>query len=99
MPGPSATAGHGAHLHRRIEPDDLGSEVAGQVAFLREEHGWTVEQLAQCAGIDAATVARIEAAADDAAVGDLLAVAHAFGYSGAELLLGVPQWMRAPPAP
>jgi DNA-binding XRE family transcriptional regulator len=81
---------------RSPRPEGLSGQLGVVVERLRDERGWSSADLARAAGVGVGTVIRVEAGRVSPALGTALALAHAFGLSGQDLLSACPDWMMQP---
>jgi transcriptional regulator with XRE-family HTH domain len=63
---------------------------------LRKERGWSADELGSVAGLGMGTVIRVERGEQSSTLDTVLAIAHALGKSGADLLRGCAAWADKP---
>ncbi len=72
---------------------DLGTRLKA----MRQERRWTLEHLAERSGVSASALSKIENGQVSPAFDTIMKIAHAHGYSFAELLAGQPARLQATP--
>lgn len=73
------------HPTQPIPPPDLVA-LGHEVARLRRERGWSLDKLADAAGVSRKTLINLENAYKEPRIGTLHAVAHALGVALTELV-------------
>jgi ribosome-binding protein aMBF1 (putative translation factor) len=81
---------------RTPRPEGLSGQLGVAVERLRELRGWSSADLARAANLGVGTVIRVEGGRVSPALGTVLALAHAFGISGRDLLSACPDWRMQP---
>jgi ribosome-binding protein aMBF1 (putative translation factor) len=81
---------------RTPRPEGLSGQLGIAVERLRESKCWSSADLARAANLGVGTVIRVEGGRVSPALGTVLALAHAFGISGQDLLSACPDWMMQP---
>jgi transcriptional regulator with XRE-family HTH domain len=81
---------------RKLRPAGLSGQLGGRIESLRKERGWSADELGCVAGLGTGTVLRVERGEQSATLDTVLAIAHALGKSGADLLRGCPAWTGKP---
>jgi transcriptional regulator with XRE-family HTH domain len=81
---------------RKPRPAGLSGQLGGRIELLRKERGWSADELGAAAGLGTGTVLRVERGEQSSTLDTVLAIAHALGKSGAELLRGCPAWTDKP---
>jgi len=77
------------------EPDPVDMRLAGRLAELRAEHGWSLGELAERSGISRSTLSRAERAETSPTAAQLNRLCHVYGRTMSRLLGEV----EAEPAP
>ncbi len=94
--GPTKPAHPARGRARRARPEGLSGQLGVVVERLRDSRDWTSADLASAAKLGVGTVIRVEGGRVSPALGTVLALAHAFGISGQDLLSACPDWMMQP---
>lgn len=81
---------------RKPRPPGLSGELGLAVEARRKGLGLSAEELGEAAGLGTGTVIRLERGGQSPTLDTVLAVAHALGLSGAELLASCPSWKERP---
>jgi transcriptional regulator with XRE-family HTH domain len=81
---------------RKARPPGLSGELGAMVERLRKERGLSADTLGSEAGLGIGTVIRVERGEQSPTFDTILAIAHALGISGAELLADCPAWSEQP---
>ncbi|MBX9681858.1 MAG: helix-turn-helix domain-containing protein [Gemmataceae bacterium] len=81
---------------RNDRPEGLAGQLGERIESLRKDAGLAAAELAAAAGIGSGTVIRAEAGRSSPVIENVLAIAHALGLSGAELLKGCDEWTSKP---
>ena len=81
---------------RTPRPEGLSGQLGVAVERLRESKGWSSADLSRAANLGVGTVIRVEGGRVSPALGTVLALAHAFGISGQDLLSVCSDWMMQP---
>lgn len=89
-PTPKADGGKAAA--ESFEP--VSRQVAERIRLLRNDQGWTLEQLASLSGVSRSMLSQIERERVNPTLGVVYRVAHAFGISLAELTEGSSEHAR-----
>jgi transcriptional regulator with XRE-family HTH domain len=87
-----AAAKTGVGRPRGARPDSMEGRLGERIEAVRKERGVAIGDLAQIAEIGRGTIGRIEQGAVSATIGNVLAIAHALGLSGEQLMKKVPDW-------
>jgi transcriptional regulator with XRE-family HTH domain len=81
---------------RKPRPNNLSGQLAGAVERRRKERGLTADELGVLAGLGLGTVIRVERGEQSPTLDTVLAIAHALGESGADLLAACAAWVDHP---
>jgi transcriptional regulator with XRE-family HTH domain len=81
---------------RNPRPPGLAGQLGQQIEQSRKRLGMSAEELSDRAGVGLGTVIRAEAGGHFLTLDTALAIAHALGMSGAELLAECPAWSDRP---
>ncbi len=81
---------------RKPRPPGLSGELGQAVEIRRKERGLSADELGSLAGLGLGTVLRVERGNQSPTLDTVLAIAHALGVSGAELLAACAAWMEQP---
>ena len=81
---------------RKPRPPGLSGQLGERVEILRKKHGLTADALGDQAGIGLGTTIRVERGEQSPTLDTVLALAHALGVSGADLLADCPDWTDSP---
>lgn len=77
---------------RKERPDNLSGQLGSRIEALRKERNLSADELGAAAGLGVGTVIRVERGEQSSTLDTVLAIAHALGKSGAELLKSCPAW-------
>jgi len=81
---------------RAPRPEGLPGQLGAAVERRREAKGWSSADLAKAAKLGTGTVIRVEAGRASPTLETVLALAHALGISGQDLLSECPCWIMQP---
>ena len=81
---------------RAPRPAGLAGQLGAEIEKRRDARGWSSQDLASVAGLGLGTVIRVEAGRVFPTLDTVLALAHALGISGQELLASCPDWTIIP---
>jgi ribosome-binding protein aMBF1 (putative translation factor) len=81
---------------RAPRPAGLAGQLGTELERRRETKGWSSADLADAARIGLGTVIRVEGGRTSPTLETVLALAHALGISGQELLAPCPDWTIIP---
>ncbi len=81
---------------RKPRPPGLSGQLGEAVERRRKESALSAEDLGSLAGLGLGTVIRVERGEQSPTLDTVLAVAHALGMSGADLLADCPAWTETP---
>jgi transcriptional regulator with XRE-family HTH domain len=81
---------------RKPRPPGLSGELGLAVEARRKELNLSAEELGDAAGLGTGTIIRLERGGQSPTLDTVVAVAHALGLSGAELLAACPAWIERP---
>jgi transcriptional regulator with XRE-family HTH domain len=82
---------------RKPRPPGLSGQIGAAIERHRKDRCLTAEELSEVAGIAAGTVIRVERGEHSMTIDTVLALAHALGKTGAELLADCQDWTKPPP--
>lgn len=77
---------------RKTRPAGLSGQLGERVESLRKERNLSADDLGNSAGLGLGTVIRVERGEQSPTLDTVLAIAHALGMSGADLLAVCPAW-------
>lgn len=81
---------------RKPRPPGLAGQLGQVIEQQRKKRGLPTEELGALAGLGLGTVIRVERGEQYAALDTVLAIAHALGMSGNELLSACAAWNEQP---
>lgn len=81
---------------RAPRPAGLAGQLGAELESRREAKVWSSADLANAAGLGLGTVIRVEGGRVSPALDTVLALAHALGISGYELLAACSEWTMKP---
>ncbi len=77
---------------RKPRPPGLSGQLGERIESLRKERELTADELSRNSGLGAGTILGLERGEQSPTLDTVLAIAHALGVSGAELMAGCPAW-------
>lgn len=81
---------------RKPRPDNLSGQLGERVESLRKDRNLSADDLGTIAGLGLGTVIRVERGEQSPTLDTVLAIAHALGMSGADLIATCPAWTDKP---
>lgn len=81
---------------RKTRPPGLSGQLGEAIERHRKERDLSAEELGTLAGLGLGTVIRVERGEQSPTLDTVLAIAHALGKSGAELLAACAAWTESP---
>lgn len=81
---------------RKPRPDNLSGQLGERIESLRKERNLSADDLGTIAGLGLGTVIRVERGEQSPTLDTVLAIAHALGMPGADLLGACPAWKEKP---
>lgn len=81
---------------RKPRPAGLSGQLGSRIELLRKKRSLSADDLGAIAGLGVGTVIRVERGEQSPTLDTVLAIAHALGRSGADLLASCPAWTDRP---
>lgn len=81
---------------RKPRPSGLAGQLGQIIEQHRKERGLSAEELGSLAGLGLGTIIRVERGEQSPTLDTVLAIAHALGISGNELLSACAAWNEQP---
>jgi transcriptional regulator with XRE-family HTH domain len=81
---------------RKPRPPGLSGQLGEAIEQARKERGLSADELGTLAGLGIGTVIRVERGEQSPTLDTVLALAHALGKSGADLLAACAAWIEHP---